>query len=169
MSQAWRILLALVLGIGFGIAGAEFSPQGALDLTLVTGPIGSAWLHALQMVIVPLIVGLLVTGAGLQLRGLFRPSVAAAAGVLLKLVAMPILAIALAIWFGLSGTNLVIVAVCSDKGSPGVSTLAMGLGMVWPGDRVVLDADTAGGDLPFRLWTADREHRLASSPSVAET
>ncbi|RDE07275.1 dicarboxylate/amino acid:cation symporter [Sphingomonas aracearum] len=64
MSQAWRILLALVLGIGFGIAGAEISPEGALDLTLVTGPVGSAWLHALQMVIVPLIVGLLVTGVG---------------------------------------------------------------------------------------------------------
>lgn len=64
MSQAWRILLALVLGIGFGIAGAEISPEGALDLTLVTQPIGSAWLHALQMVIVPLIVGLLVTGVG---------------------------------------------------------------------------------------------------------
>jgi hypothetical protein len=62
----------------------------------------------------------------------------------------------------------VIVAVCSDKGSPGVSTLAMALGMVWPGDRAVLDADAAGGDLPFRLWTADREQRLAPSPSVAE-
>lgn len=61
-----------------------------------------------------------------------------------------------------------IVAVCSDKGSPGVSTLAMALGMVWPGDRAVLDADTAGGDAPFRLWTASREQRLAPSPSIAE-
>lgn len=62
-----------------------------------------------------------------------------------------------------------IVAVCSDKGSPGVSTLAMALGLVWPGDRVVLDADTAGGDLPFRLWTGDADQqRLAPSPSIAE-
>lgn len=61
-----------------------------------------------------------------------------------------------------------IVAVCSDKGSPGVSTLAVALGMVWPGDRAVVDVDTAGGDLPFRLWTPDREQRLAPSPSMAE-
>lgn len=61
-----------------------------------------------------------------------------------------------------------IVAVCSDKGSPGVTTLSMTLGIVWPGDRAVVDADTAGGDTPFRLWTKDREHRLAPSPSIAE-
>jgi hypothetical protein len=66
----------------------------------------------------------------------------------------------------------VIVSVCSDKGSPGVSTLAMLLGLVWPGERVVLDADVAGGDLPFRLWaagasTAGERVRLAPEPSIA--
>ena len=30
----------------------------------MTQPIGLAWLHGLQMVIVPLIMGLLVTGVG---------------------------------------------------------------------------------------------------------
>jgi len=61
-----------------------------------------------------------------------------------------------------------IVAVCSDKGSPGVTTLSTVLGAVWPGDRAVVDADTAGGDTPFRLWTQDREQRLAPSPSIAQ-
>jgi malonate transporter len=60
-----------------------------------------------------LAIGLLVTGAGLQLAGMFRPSLAASVAVLLKLVLMPALAIALAVWFGLSGSNLAIVAVCS--------------------------------------------------------
>jgi hypothetical protein len=60
-----------------------------------------------------LAIGLLVTGAGLQLAGMFRPSFAAAATVFLKLVLMPVLAIGLALWFGLSGSNLAIVAVCS--------------------------------------------------------
>jgi len=60
-----------------------------------------------------LAIGLLVTGAGLHLEGLLRPSLAAATGVLFKLVLMPLLAIALGLWFGLSGTHLVIVAVCS--------------------------------------------------------
>jgi predicted permease len=58
-------------------------------------------------------IGLLVTGAGLHLEGLLRPSLAASVGVLLKLVLMPIFAVALALWFGVSGSSLVIVAVCS--------------------------------------------------------
>jgi malonate transporter len=60
-----------------------------------------------------LAIGLLVTGAGLQLAGMFRPSLAAGVAVFLKLALMPVLAIALALWFGLSGSNLAIVAVCS--------------------------------------------------------
>jgi malonate transporter and related proteins len=58
-------------------------------------------------------IGLLVTGAGLQLAGMFRPSLAASIAVFLKLALMPVLAIALALWFGLSGANLAIVAACS--------------------------------------------------------
>lgn len=60
-----------------------------------------------------LAIGLLVTGAGLHLEGLFRPSAAAALGVSLKLIAMPAVAIALALLFGLSGPNLVVVACCT--------------------------------------------------------
>lgn len=49
-----------------------------------------------------------------------------------------------------------------------VTRLSTVLGVVWPGDRAVVDADTAGGDTPFRLWTQDREQRLAPSPSIAQ-
>jgi len=58
-------------------------------------------------------IGLLVTGAGLQLAGMFRPSLAASIAVFLKLILMPVLGVALALWFGISGPSLVIVAVCS--------------------------------------------------------
>jgi hypothetical protein len=58
-------------------------------------------------------IGLLVTGAGLHLEGLLRPSLAASIAVMLKLVLMPVLGIALALWFGISDSSLVIVAVCS--------------------------------------------------------
>ena len=64
MSQATRILLALVAGLAIGIAAAALAPARALAVTAVTQPIGSAWLHGLQMTIVPLIVSLLVTGIG---------------------------------------------------------------------------------------------------------
>ncbi len=60
-----------------------------------------------------LAIGLLVTGAGLQLQGLFRPNAAAALTVFLKLILMPVLAVALAVWFGVSGAGLVIVVVCA--------------------------------------------------------
>jgi predicted permease len=58
-----------------------------------------------------LAIGLLVTGAGLHLE--FRPSLAASVAVFLKLVLMPVLAVALALWFGLTGSNLAIVTACS--------------------------------------------------------
>jgi malonate transporter and related proteins len=58
-------------------------------------------------------IGLLVTGAGLHLEGMFRPSLAASVAIFLKLVLMPVLAIGLALRFGISGSSLVIVAACS--------------------------------------------------------
>ncbi len=58
-------------------------------------------------------IGLLVTGAGLHLAGIFRPSLAASVAVFLKLVLMPVLAVALALWFGVSRSNLAIVAACA--------------------------------------------------------
>jgi len=58
-------------------------------------------------------IGLLVTGAGLRLEGLFRPSLAASVAVFLKLVLMPVLGVGLALCFGISGSSLVIVAACS--------------------------------------------------------
>jgi len=60
-----------------------------------------------------LAIGLLVTGAGLQLAGMFRPSLAASVAVFLKLILMPVLAIALALWFGVAGSSLAIVAACA--------------------------------------------------------
>ena len=60
-----------------------------------------------------LAIGLLVTGAGLQLEGLFRPSLAASVAVLLKLVLMPAISVALALQFGITGSNLAVVTICS--------------------------------------------------------
>ncbi|CAN5352307.1 dicarboxylate/amino acid:cation symporter [soil metagenome] len=64
MSQATRILLALVAGLLVGIAARAFAPGAAIDAIAWVQPVGHAWLHGLQMVIVPLIIGLLVTGIG---------------------------------------------------------------------------------------------------------
>jgi predicted permease len=76
-----------------------------------------------------LAIGLLVSGAGLQLKGLFRPSVSATLGVGFKLVLMPVLALVLADWFGLSGDSLAIVAICAAvPTSPSAYVLARQMG-----------------------------------------
>jgi hypothetical protein len=58
-----------------------------------------------------------------------------------------------------------IVAVGSDKGSPGATTLTVALGLVWPGDRLVCELDPRGADLPFRLMTPAGQH-MGPVPSV---
>ena len=59
-----------------------------------------------------------------------------------------------------------IVAVCADKGSPGVTTLALTLALVWPGERLLLEADPSGADLAFRLRRPDGRLGLDPQPSV---
>jgi len=61
-----------------------------------------------------LAIGLLVVGAGLQLKGVLRPGAPALLSCALKLVLMPIFAISLALAFGLSGTSLAVVACCAS-------------------------------------------------------
>ncbi|HTG38393.1 cation:dicarboxylate symporter family transporter, partial [Sphingomonas sp.] len=62
MSQPMRILLALIVGIAAGVLLAAARPDAALAGTAVAQPIGTMWLNALRMTIVPLVVALLVTG-----------------------------------------------------------------------------------------------------------
>lgn len=60
-----------------------------------------------------------------------------------------------------------ILGVCSDKGSPGASTLAVALGLVWPGDRGVAECDPSGGVLTFRMRHATSGGSLEPEPTVA--
>lgn len=61
-----------------------------------------------------LALGLLVVGAGLQLKGVLRPDAPALLACFLKLVVMPAIAITLGIAFKLTGANLAIVACCAS-------------------------------------------------------
>ncbi len=62
MSNATRILLALVIGLILGIVSSDFNPDTAKTLADIADPIGTLWLNGLRMTIVPLVVALLVTG-----------------------------------------------------------------------------------------------------------
>jgi malonate transporter and related proteins len=127
------IPLANVFSVGVlaRYASAEKRSAGAIVMTVVRNPL--IWACAigisLNVTHIPLpklwhevadalgrsslAIGLLVTGAGLHLEGMFRPSLAASLAVFLKLVLMPVIAVALALLFGLTGSNLAIVTVCS--------------------------------------------------------
>lgn len=62
MSQATRIFVALILALAIGVGAAAIAPERALVAADWVQPIGTMWLHALQMTIVPLVVSLLITG-----------------------------------------------------------------------------------------------------------
>jgi len=66
MSNATRILLALILGLGGGIAIGSFAPiainAGAFWADYLLDIVGTLWLNGLRMTVVPLVVALLVTG-----------------------------------------------------------------------------------------------------------
>ena len=62
MSQATRILVALIAGIALGIGAAALHGNWAAIGIMIFQPIGTAWLNGLQMTIVPLVIALLVLG-----------------------------------------------------------------------------------------------------------
>lgn len=59
-----RILLGLVVGLALGALLAHWAPGAAAAVQLAARPIGSLWLAALTMPVVPLIFGLVVLGVG---------------------------------------------------------------------------------------------------------
>jgi malonate transporter len=101
-----------------------------LALNVLHVPLPAVWHNAADALgQASLPIGLLVTGAGLHFEGLRRAGPAAALGVVLKLVLMPILAIGLAGWFGVTGPNLVVVAICAAvPTSPSAYVLAKQMG-----------------------------------------
>lgn len=58
-----------------------------------------------------------------------------------------------------------LVALCSDKGSPGVTTAALALAAAWGEPAVVVEADPYGGDLALRVRTSHGEV-LPETPTV---
>jgi len=76
-----------------------------------------------------LALGLLAVGAGLDLDKVWRPHAAVILTVVLKLAVMPAVAVGLALWIGLTGAPLMVVAIASSVPSaPGAYILARQMG-----------------------------------------
>ncbi|CCE00164.1 AEC family transporter [Bradyrhizobium sp. STM 3809] len=100
-------------------------------------------------------IGLLVTGAGLHFEGLRQAGFAAALGVALKLVLMPVLAVGLAAWFGVTGPSLAVVAICAAvPTSPSAYVLAKQMGGDAPLLAQIISLQTVLAALTMPLFIA---------------
>ena len=62
MTTTWRMLAALVGGLFIGVAGSAWWPDAARATLAYTDPVGTLWLNALRMTLIPLVVALLIGG-----------------------------------------------------------------------------------------------------------
>ena len=104
-------------------------------------------------------------------KALFRPSLARRVGVFLKLVLMPVIAVALALWFGLSGSNLAIVAACAAvPTSSSAYVLARQMGGDAPllAQIITLQTILAAITMPIAIALARCEQRLVRTLSCLQ-
>jgi proton glutamate symport protein len=62
MTHTWWMFVGLLGGAALGLAVAGLAPAAAGTVVAVAGPLGTIWLNALQMTVVPLVVSLVVVG-----------------------------------------------------------------------------------------------------------
>jgi Na+/H+-dicarboxylate symporter len=62
MSLTTRVLIALVLGLAAGLFILAHPTPALLKLVSLVEPIGSLWVNAIRMTVVPLVVSVLITG-----------------------------------------------------------------------------------------------------------
>ena len=62
MKDGTRVLAALVAAIGIGVVLAAIGNSRAIGVADALAPIGTLWVNAIRMTVIPLIVSLIITG-----------------------------------------------------------------------------------------------------------
>ena len=62
MSTTARVLIGLALGIVAGVLSTLAGDDFAARLVAIVSPVGTLWLNALRMTVVPLVVSLVIVG-----------------------------------------------------------------------------------------------------------
>jgi predicted permease len=93
------LILACVIGMAVNLSGLPV-PKTLLDIGRMLGQAS-------------LPLALILVGAGLNLAGALVPKASVFASTALKLAVMPLVAVGLALLFGVQGAGLAIVAICS--------------------------------------------------------
>jgi len=112
MSNTARILFALVAGLTLGIIAGQTGWGG---LTSVAEPIGTLWLDALRMTIVPLVVALMITGIA-------RTADSARGG---RLALRSVILFAIVLWLSATIAAVLVPAVLQLWPIPGESAKAL--------------------------------------------
>ena len=143
MSTTARVLIGLALGMLAGVLSTLVGDDFAVRLAAIVAPIGTLWLNALRMTVVPLVVSLVVVGVT-------DASSAAAAGR------------ATALALGLFIALLAAVAAATALVAPAVYSL-------WPGGAVSPDAllPVDGGPAPAVPGLAEQLANLLPSNAIA--
>ncbi|MDE3156506.1 MAG: dicarboxylate/amino acid:cation symporter [Acidobacteriota bacterium] len=63
-SSTLRTLLALIVGLAAGIALATVPGHGAAAAVAVIEPVGTVWIDAIRMTVIPLVITLVISGVG---------------------------------------------------------------------------------------------------------
>lgn len=61
-SPTARVSLALALGLAIGIGAAGWNTSVTETLVSISGPVGTLWVNAIRMTVIPLVVSLLIAG-----------------------------------------------------------------------------------------------------------
>lgn len=61
-SEGTWVLAALLVGLALGVAVAASGSARLMDMALAIQPVGTLWVNAIRMTVIPLVVSLLITG-----------------------------------------------------------------------------------------------------------
>ncbi|HWW83105.1 MAG TPA: cation:dicarboxylase symporter family transporter [Vicinamibacterales bacterium] len=124
MSLTMRVLAALVLSLGAGLVVRAYPAPAFLALVSVAEPIGTLWVNAIRMTVVPLVVSLLVTGVAScgnmqAVRAIGLRALVAFLGLLLVCAAFSLAVVpSLFVWFHVDGAM-----IASLRGTSAVTTV----------------------------------------------
>ena len=161
MPRTARVLVALLAGLALGIAASATDAGALRTLARVVEPVGTLWVNAIRMTVVPLVVSLLVTGVaqagagragGIGGRALAWFAALVAAAALLGAVAAPPLVALLPIDAATAGALRAGVPAQGAAAAAQVPPFAEWLAALVPANPVKAAAD--GAMLPLVVFTA---------------
>src|SRR5207253_8431943 len=165
MKDSTRVLLALAIGVGGGIAIAASHNASLLSVADFIAPIGTLWVNAIRMTVIPLVVSLLITGvaSASDIRSIGRLGTRT---LLVFLMLLAIVAIVvMPIVYGAFAFLPKHTAVAAGVALSERQTFAKWLPSLLPGNPIA--AAAAGDMLPLILFTLLFALAIARSPERA--